>query len=378
MHRWNRGYLLLSMLLPLILPFLDLRFLGQAIAAPAFISLPEISITDQHTPVSAGIDTAVILAGAYLAIAAALLVRLGLSSLQLRRTLRRQPFTLHLGIRLREHTGIGPGSFGRTIFFPGAAADAAVLQHEVAHIRHGHRYDLLLTGLLGSLCWANPFLLLLARDLKLVHEFQADADACAGDAPDYAGRLLNHIFHSRTFPVAHAFFHSPIKHRIMMLQKEQRPVLRSGLAVAAAGLTLLFSAGALWAQTGRKSAPQPYVIQNSPEKAANPNEVHNYVEQMPEFKGDLTKYLTTHIKYPEVAVKENRQGRVIVRFVIDKKGGVSHAAIVKSSADPLLDKEALRVVSAMPAWEPGKKEGKPVSVYYNLPITFRLDNPIVK
>ena len=93
---------------------------------------------------------------------------------------------------------------------------------------------------------------------------------------------------------------------------------------------------------------------------------------MPEFNGDVVAYLSKTIQYPAEAKKDNQQGRVIVKFVVNEKGGVEQTAIAKSSGNPLLDKEAVRVVNAMPAWKPGKKEGKPVKVYYYLPIKFTL------
>lgn len=95
-------------------------------------------------------------------------------------------------------------------------------------------------------------------------------------------------------------------------------------------------------------------------------------ETMPYFPGGqelLLKYLAVNIKYPASAVKARKQGRVIVTFIVQKDGSVTHAKIAKS-IDPELDAEALRVVRAMPKWIPGTQFGKPVNVKYTLPVKF--------
>lgn len=98
------------------------------------------------------------------------------------------------------------------------------------------------------------------------------------------------------------------------------------------------------------------------------------VEEMPMFPGgdpELLKYIAEHTQYPEVAKENNIQGRVIVRFCVTAKGGVSQVSVLKS-VDPELDKEAIRVVNTLPTFKPGKQGGKAVPVWYMVPITFTL------
>ena len=97
-------------------------------------------------------------------------------------------------------------------------------------------------------------------------------------------------------------------------------------------------------------------------------------ETMPQFPGGrevLLKYLAANIKYPASAVKAKKQGRVIVTFIVQKDGSITHAKIARS-INPELDAEALRVVKGMPKWTPGTQLGKPVSVKYVLPVKFSL------
>lgn len=102
--------------------------------------------------------------------------------------------------------------------------------------------------------------------------------------------------------------------------------------------------------------------------------VFDVVEVMPQFPGGqiaMLQYLMKNIKYPEQAMKEGIQGRVTVRFIVEKDGSISDVKPVLS-VHPLLNKEAVRVVKSMPKWSPGKQNGKPVRVRFNLPVMFKL------
>lgn len=97
------------------------------------------------------------------------------------------------------------------------------------------------------------------------------------------------------------------------------------------------------------------------------------VEQMPAFKGGpVTEWVSWNMKYPELAMEEKIQGKVFVKFIIEKDGSVTNPEIVRG-IHPLLDQEAIRVVKAMPQWVPGKQRGKLVRVQYVLPIQFKLN-----
>lgn len=98
------------------------------------------------------------------------------------------------------------------------------------------------------------------------------------------------------------------------------------------------------------------------------------VEQKPEFPGGeaaMYKWLGDNIVYPSAASEEGVQGRVVVEFVVGKDGSITNVRVVRPR-HPALDKEALRVVKAMPKWVPGRNNGQPVKVTYTLPVTFKL------
>lgn len=116
------------------------------------------------------------------------------------------------------------------------------------------------------------------------------------------------------------------------------------------------------------------VIQET--KPVEEEKVYNMamVEQQPEFPGgtaEMYKWLSSHINYPAAASEEGVQGKVIVEFVVSRTGKVENVRVLRGR-HPALDKEAVRVVKAMPAWNPGRNNGQPVKVTYTLPVTFKL------
>ena len=116
--------------------------------------------------------------------------------------------------------------------------------------------------------------------------------------------------------------------------------------------------------------PEPVVEKHEPEK------IFVAVEQPAEFPGGpaaMMKWLSNNIRYPESAQQNGISGRVVVKFVVEKDGSIGSPSIVKG-VDRDLDQEALRVVKRMPKWQPGKNNGQPVRSYFNLPVTFRLQN----
>lgn len=110
------------------------------------------------------------------------------------------------------------------------------------------------------------------------------------------------------------------------------------------------------------------------ERNASDEKIFDVVEQPPSFPGGqaaLMSYLSKNVKYPEEALKDNVQGRVIVGFIVEKDGSVSNAKIIRG-VDSALDKEAIRIVMSMPKWTPGRQNGRNVRTKYNVPVNFKL------
>mgnify|MGYP001067599989 FL=1 len=116
------------------------------------------------------------------------------------------------------------------------------------------------------------------------------------------------------------------------------------------------------------------VIVEEKKPVVEETKVFTSVEQMPQFPGgeaELLKWISTHIKYPAIAMENNVQGKVVVQFVVTRDGSIGEVKIARGK-DPDLDKEAMRVVKTLPKFIPGKMNGQAVNVWYTLPINFKL------
>ncbi len=120
---------------------------------------------------------------------------------------------------------------------------------------------------------------------------------------------------------------------------------------------------------------QVEIVEIEEEEEEDEAQVFFIVENMPTFPGgdlELRKYIAQNIQYPEIAKENGIQGKVYIQFVVNKKGKVEQVKVVRG-VDPSLDKEAIRVISNLPAWAPGSQRGKPVKVSFTVPINFQLN-----
>jgi protein TonB len=114
-----------------------------------------------------------------------------------------------------------------------------------------------------------------------------------------------------------------------------------------------------------------FALNGNAQTADTSKKVYTYVERMPAPPYSLPEYLAKNIHYPDAARENNIEGRVVVKFMVDKKGRISDAQVIRGIGGGC-DEEALRVVEAMPNWKPGRNKGKRIKVWYNLPIIFKL------
>jgi periplasmic protein TonB len=110
-----------------------------------------------------------------------------------------------------------------------------------------------------------------------------------------------------------------------------------------------------------------------PQQKDTATKTYAFVEQMPVPQYDLPQYLAENLSYPDSAQRHNVAGKVMIRFIVNEDGSITNAEIVKKVSWDL-DAEALRVVRNMPPWQPGRNNGKPVKVYFHLPVSFKLTN----
>ena len=121
-------------------------------------------------------------------------------------------------------------------------------------------------------------------------------------------------------------------------------------------------------------APNRHTAQEERPAPAEDNNTYEVVEEMPKYPGGteaMMAFIGQHLQYPSVSIENGVQGRVVVQFVIEKDGTPTDFKVIRN-VDPYLDKEAIRVLSLMPKWTPGRQRGVPVKVRYTVPVTFRL------
>ena len=289
--------------------------------------------------------------------------------------------------------------------------DAAILAHERGHIRLHHSWDLLLVDTLTALQWFNPAMWMLRSDLRAIHEYEADGAVLSQgiNARQYQYLLITKAAGIGGYSLVNGISHSTLKNRINMMlhTKSSRrsllkllaliPIVAIALAVNAekvvdvrydapqkkitkkgkkdATINIGVDKTILVAETDETKAdtPEPPTAEGTFEPVHG--DIFDVLEEMPQYPGGaeaLLEFLNQNVQYPEEAEKAGIQGRVIATFVVEKDGSVSNAKVVKS-VDPLLDAEALRIISAMPKWKPGKQNGKVVRVKYTIPLSFHFD-----
>ena len=246
-----------------------------------------------------------------------------------------------------------------------------ILTHEQEHIRLGHSIDLIILQAATIIQWFNPFVWLIGKNLKAIHEFEVDEAVLNKgiDATQYQQFLVIKAVGNRLQPFANNLNKESLKRRIIMMNQKRSNrwmMLKALLVIPVATLAVsVFANGKNVSETASETHPQ----------TTTQTKIHDAVEEMPEFNGGqlaMMEFLMNNMKYPQAAVKAKQQGKAVVGFVVRKDGTVSDVHITKSAGYAVLDEEAMRVVKAMPAWEPGKQKGKPVNVKYFVPITFRL------
>jgi TonB family protein len=189
---------------------------------------------------------------------------------------------------------------------------------------------------------------------------------------NYQSLLLSQVFKSGSLKLSNSFSNpSLIRKRMIMMTKKPT----SGLANLKLLSVIPVTAMVFLLVSAKPDSP---ITPSSDDLTITRTEAaelpYATVDIMPVFPGgdsQLLKYISENTAYPDAAKQKNEQGRVIVRFCVTSKGTISQVSVQKS-VSPELDKEAIRVVNSLPAFIPGRQDGKPVPVWYMVPITFTL------
>ena len=420
-YRLNRAYLLFALSFSLLAPLLNISVAVENSTQLMAYRIEPVIINSLSTekPVLSGWDLGQYITLVYWMVVAMLFIRLliNLSRIlkiyRMGKVLEEKPFRLVL-----HPLNYPPFSFFWNIFisrkhYSGSPMEE-IIEHEKAHIRQLHSFDILLAELLIIFQWFNPLSWIYKKIVTENHEFLADeAVLHRGFCPDvYQFRIVAQLFGIRSMPATHNFNQSIIQKRLKMMKKPKSSLINKLklLLVIPAALALFYVFACSSTETDLAAQDVPEIAEESlvylkPDVAAEP------AGGIMEFR----KFIATNVIYPEEAKKNGVQGKIFIQFVIDEKGkvianvenggkipppppkgekdalppevtkaegivcvayrpvdGDESAEGYTEEQKQLLVDEAIRVMQLPYEWTPAQKDGKPVKTQWTMPIQFML------
>lgn len=253
----------------------------------------------------------------------------------------------------------------------------AIIKHEKNHLRQNHYLDIIFFEVVSAFQWFNPVIYLFNRELRAIHEFQADLECIQSGIPvaNYQTLLLSQVFKSGALKLSNSFSNPSLlrKRMIMMTKKRTSQLASLKLLLVLPVVGIIFISISAKPEASLTGTPSD-IIPSSLNKETTDEVPFVSVEEMPVFPGgdaELLRFIAEHTIYPEAAKLKQTQGRIVVKFCITATGDISRISIEKG-VSPELDAEAIRVVKTLPQFTPGKQGGKTVPVWYMVPITFTL------
>ncbi|XOV66424.1 MAG: TonB family protein [Fluviicola sp.] len=244
-----------------------------------------------------------------------------------------------------------------------------ILEHEYAHCKSRHSWDLVLMALYKALFWYNPAIYRWAKEMQLNHEYLADAHVLSLGVPPktYGATLLALNFSHNGGSLVHAFNQpSSLRKRIVHFKHQNKFNMKHLLLIPAVA-ALAFATTSMVSTNTSKPAENSTI--HTPAVEGNDEGTQ---PTYPGGKEGLMNYMMTNLKYPKDLEKQGSEGKVFVKFTVDKTGLVKNVNVVKSSGFEAFDAEAVRVINNMQSWEPATKDGKKVAAEMTLPIVFKL------
>lgn len=401
--KFNRLYILLSIIFALSLPMLGLLWgngsprivnfkhdLFSGIMLQEIIISPDgnVAVADADTAVKAQATTPAYNLWQILAIL--YFIGLGVSLLLLVFKLLRMFFVIVRSPKEKcngytaVYTGKNQGSFSflNYAFFPEKSVDSDIVRHELSHIAHRHSWDILFMEIMMVVQWFNPFIYLFKRDLQCIHEYQADRDVVNSgtNKRDYMMLILQQCTAVDFSRISNNFSLILTKKRIKMItMREKTKGLWWRLLVTLPVLAVMLVANTN-ATAKEQNEEQPKAEVKNLEDirikiSQSKDSIYNTdaLEVMPEFPGGneaMVKFIQENVVYPEKAKEKGISGKTYVSFVIEKDGSITDVKVARGF-DKSCDDEAVRVVKSMPKWTPGKVKGQPVRVNFTMPFVFK-------
>ncbi|MGH2648649.1 MAG: M56 family metallopeptidase, partial [Ginsengibacter sp.] len=236
-HRWNRFYLLASVILSVGVPVMKINIFQSSVEDKGAVvkMLQTINTSDEiiieysrHSGLQ--LNSANIVSAVYMLITIAFLSIFFLALYKIFRLKRNNPGTKMKGISFITTDAKGtPFSFFNSIFWNNAInlhsrQGQQIFNHEIAHVKEKHSYDKIFINIVLIFFWINPFFWLMSKELSMIHEFIADKEALEdSDINAFAEMILQTVYQNQQFSITNNFFHSPLKRRLLMFTKNKNP-----------------------------------------------------------------------------------------------------------------------------------------------------------
>jgi len=409
----NRWYLLTTLTLGMVLPFVKLSQYGLDLAAESLsYELPLFLVNGGNGSMDVAGLNSNFWWYAYWSGAGLMLMRLFIGITRLWHMIQTGMLIdgrSHIIVQLPGQ--FAPFSFFRFLFLPqdhclllSESEKQILISHELVHIKSWHSLDRILLEVLSVFFWFSPLIWLYKAAVKDVHEFEADANAKKiTDLDTYGQLLLKYIDFAPALRLSNPFFSSQLKRRFIMMTKNPSnqvslikylgliPLLLMSIFVLSCKDKILvevedqYEKGVLYAPDDNEEVLDQQIIFDrwgqpieGNNTGAQENLVKPYVrvDEMPHFGekegNDLINYLSSNLTYPTEASEKGIEGTVVAAFIVGEDGSLSDVHIVRSLS-PDTDKAVVDLLRKMPNWHPGKLGGVPVPVRFTLPVRFRLD-----
>ncbi|MFA0960663.1 TonB family protein [Roseivirga sp. BDSF3-8] len=384
---FNRFYLLGSLLLMFLLPLLHINTQAGGVGDLSTIYLPEVEMNGGKNVSTneATIHWGLWVLWSYLAISAILFIRLVSNLTNIMQRVRKAESSTEDGYRLvhvREDVPVS--TFFHYIFWPqhmslSTEEQSMVLKHEITHVKQWHTLDLLLVNTLASLFWILPVWKQYRKAFEETHEYLADREVLRNTTPQSYGSLIaKYTLKQSGLTLTHSFANQSLK-RITMMKNTLNSIKPMKLLMAFPLAAVMF-----WTVSCEESdvieeeqTEQPVLKEHTTiesEAGELPDDVLTIVDEQPMPEGGfpaIAQHIQETLKYPGEAEKLGIEGRVYVQFIVNTDGSISNVKAIKGIGHGC-DAEAIRVVSEMPHWNPGIKDGETVKVRMVLPIVYKL------
>lgn len=403
----RRGFLLFSMIISFIVPFLTIELNRPAgNIQTAVITLEEIVVTGTGNVANSPLlSMGRLMIYLYSIVTMFFLLKLIFGVLKILIHAIRSPKITLNNRRIIFNSNFHASSFFQLIFLDPSSVkkddQEIILQHEYHHVQLWHSADRIMAEIILAFSWFNPVAWMLRKAIVVNHEYQADNRVIerGTDQVSYQLSILNQYIGSASITNQ---FSSQIKNRINMINKNyKKGSAWKGLMLIPVSLALL-----LIMACNNETLNDPPV---GDDVKAPEEEIFFVVEEMPQWKdgGDLSlemrKFIAQNLKYPDKAIEAGAEGKVFIQFLVTKTGevvipdpdllpppppgeaGADKEVVVVTyrPLDPeqdlpddeiieLFKKESERVIELLPEMVPGKQRGKNVNVMFTMPIVFKM------